>query len=256
MNTGTKIMAKRAGIVVFFMLCMNAHAQQQYDRLIKKYSIREGLSQAVVNSITQDKKGLMWFATDDGFNRFDGYQFHPFRFNSRDTLLLHDNFVQRIFNDGQGDLWLSSRHGMYRFDLSTEGLFHSLDSTENNRNDVSYIAEGKNENLWVAWYWGGFGSFSKKTKRYTAYNDTNLPALTSTASIVIHEDDYGLLWVGTQDKGLNVFKVKGDKVMERQADLSASNVLPSLYVKCFQEDSFGNIWIGTTRGLVVYVRRE
>ncbi|HYG20062.1 MAG TPA: two-component regulator propeller domain-containing protein, partial [Ohtaekwangia sp.] len=247
---------RRIGIMMFWLLSMNVYAQHGYERLIKKYGVTEGLSQAVVNSITQDKKGLMWFATDDGFNRFDGYSFQAFRFDCQDTRFLHDNFVQRIFNDRDGDLWVSSRQGMYRFDLSTEQLFPFIDSTGVNRNDVSFITEEKKGHLWVAWYWGGFGLFDKKTKQYTAYNEGNLPLLTSTATIVMHEDTYGLLWVGSQDKGLNVFESDAAKIMKRRNDLSSNDILPSLYIKCFQEDHFGNIWIGTTQGLVVYARRD
>src|SRR5262249_6166756 len=121
--------------IVLFLLSVSAYGQQGNEHLVKKYSISEGLSHAVVNSITQDKKGLMWFATDDGFNRFDGYLFQTFRFDHHDAQPLHDNFVQRIFNDNDGDLWISSRQGMYRFDLSTEQLFPFLDSADNNRND-------------------------------------------------------------------------------------------------------------------------
>lgn len=243
-------------IPIIIGLSLSGVSIAQQNHLIKKYGIADGLSQAVVNSITQDKKGMMWFATDDGVNRFNGYEFQTFRFDCSEKELLHDNFVQRIFNDKDGNLWISSRQGMYRFDLSTEKLFPFLDSTNHNRNDVSFIAAASTGNLWTAWYWDGFGLFNKSTSTYTPYNSRTLPELTSKATITMHEDSYGLLWVGTQDRGLNVFDVKNENVIRRRNDLSDANVLPSLYVKCLQEDHFGNIWIGTTQGLVVYVRRE
>ncbi len=105
---------------------------------------------------------------------------------------------------------------MYNFDLSTQELFPYLDSTGKNRNDVSYITESRDKKLWTAWYWGGFASFDKKTKHYTAFNNSNLGSLTSTASITLHEDSYGLLWVGTQDKGLNVFEVNGSAIPKKE----------------------------------------
>jgi len=256
MIISSKNIANFIRAIALVLVTINAFSQHEPGKLIRKFSIQEGLSQAVVNSISQDKKGFMWFATDDGFNRFDGYTFQTFKFDCHDTRLLHDNFVQRIFNDSEGNLWVSSRQGMYNFDLSTQELFPYLDSTDKNRNDVSYITESSGKKLWVAWYWGGFASFDKDTKHYTAYNNTNLTSLTSTASITLHEDNYGLLWIGTQDKGLNVFEVTGSRVIKKRDDLSLNDVLPSLYVKCIQEDHFGNIWIGTTGGLVVYLRKE
>jgi ligand-binding sensor domain-containing protein/signal transduction histidine kinase/DNA-binding response OmpR family regulator len=196
----------------------------------------------------------MWFATDDGFNRFDGYSFVTFKFDASDSSQFHDNFVQSIFSDSNGMLWVSSRKGFYRFNLSNQQLTPFLHQASNN--DVSFISEGSAGNLWIAWYWSGFGSFDKKTEKITVFSDKELPSLTSTASIAVLEDTYGYLWIGSQDKGLNVFKVNGSNPVGRDDALSANDALPSLYVKCMSEDHLGNIWIGTTRGLVVYLRKE
>ena len=70
------------------------------------------------------------------------------------------------------------------------------------------------------------------------------------------EDKFGLLWVGTQEGGVNVFQVSQGAVVKKMNDLSSSSNLPLVNVHCFAEDKFGNIWIGTTQGLVVYNRLE
>jgi two-component system sensor histidine kinase ChiS len=38
-------------------------------------SSEDGLSQNTVTAIIQDQKGFMWFATQEGLNRYDGYEF-------------------------------------------------------------------------------------------------------------------------------------------------------------------------------------
>ncbi len=242
-------------LVATILAQLSAQAQFESRRIIKKYSVKEGLSQAVVNSITQDEKGLMWFATDDGLNRFNGYSFMTFKYDAMDSHK-HDNFVQRVFKDSEGELWFSSRGGLYKFDLSSLRLTAYLDTLVGGRNDVSCIAEGIAGNLWVGWYWAGLASFDKDKEEFTAYDNNNLPSLSSTATIALLEDSFGLLWVGTQDKGLDVFKISGAQVPEKREDLVTKDILPSLYVKCFEEDHLGNIWIGTTKGLVLYIRRE
>lgn len=242
-------------LLIISMIPSVVCAQSESDRIIKKYSIREGLSQAVVNSITQDDKGLMWFATDDGLNRFDGYAFSVFKFDTDTARHPHDNFVQNVFKDQGGNLWVSSRRGLYKLDLSMLRFTHYYDTADAARNDVSYIAEGSSENLWISWYWGGVASFDKKREVHTRYDQRNLPSLTSTATIVAYEDSYGLLWIGSQDKGLNVFRIRNDRIAGRVDELSASDVLPSRYIKCIEEDHLGNVWIGTSKGLVVYLRR-
>src|SRR6185295_1059820 len=46
---------------------------------VQRYSLEEGLSQQAVNAIVQDNEGFMWFGTEDGLNRFDGYEFRQLR---------------------------------------------------------------------------------------------------------------------------------------------------------------------------------
>ncbi|HYC83591.1 MAG TPA: two-component regulator propeller domain-containing protein, partial [Chryseosolibacter sp.] len=230
-----------------------ATAQDDLNRIVKKYSIQDGLSQAVVNSITQDHKGLMWFATDEGLNRFDGYSFTTFRFDVDGDDQFHDSFVQKVFRDSRDRLWVSSRKGLYKLDLSTQRLNAFVNTSPGAGNDVSYMAEGSDGKLWIAWYWRGVGAFDPVS---LTYDTVKVGPLTSAATITVFEDSYGFLWVGSQDKGLDVFRIKNGVVTGRQENLSVSEILPSKYVKCVTEDHLGNIWIGTTRGLVVYLRRE
>ena len=51
---------------------------------VQRYSLEEGLSQQDVNAITQDDQGFMWFGTEDGLNRFDGYEFRQLRHDRAD----------------------------------------------------------------------------------------------------------------------------------------------------------------------------
>ena len=45
----------------------------------ERLSLEQGLSQSIVECILQDARGFMWFGTEDGLNRYDGYQFVVFR---------------------------------------------------------------------------------------------------------------------------------------------------------------------------------
>ena len=232
---------------------LESFAQPIHDKIIKRYSIKDGLSQAVVNSISQDDKGWMWFATDDGLNRFDGYAFTVFKFDKSGPNQFHDNFVQRLFKDSQGRLWVSSRRGLYQFDLSTQKWTVFLNPKKNGNNDVSYISESSTGKLWIGWYFGGIGVFYPSTN---TYDTTQTFKLNSTATITVFEDSYGYIWAGAQNTGLDVFRIREGKEPEKITAYSASDILPSQYVKCFLEDHLGNIWIGTTKGLVLFIRAE
>jgi signal transduction histidine kinase/ligand-binding sensor domain-containing protein/DNA-binding response OmpR family regulator len=242
------------------LLVTAALAQQEPKSRTKRYGIKDGLSQGVVNSIMQNEQGLMWFATEDGLNRFDGYSFKVFKYDPDNNLGLADNFIQSIFKDSEGICWVSSRKGLHRFDERKElfTLFkHPAPATSTGpNNDVSFITEGSAGNLWIAWYGGGFASFNKKTNVFTPYDDRTLPQLSSTQTLTLLEDKFGLLWVGTQNGGIDVFKVSKGTIVKKHENLSGKNLLPSLNVRCFAEDLAGNIWIGTANGLVLYKRQE
>lgn len=248
-------------IVLFlFVFTQCSLAQFQPRNLTKHWSIKEGLSQGVVNSITQDNQTMMWFATEDGLNRFDGYSFKVFQYDPDDKNSIADNFIQRIFKDSQGTLWVSSRKGLLKFDpfQETFSLFQH-DFKDKNKyafNDVSFIAEGSADNLWISWYGSGFASFNKERKSFVPYTPENLSGLTSEKTVAMLEDKFGLLWVATQDGGVNVFQVSRGVVVKKMNDLSGGLNLPLMNVHCFAEDKFGNIWIGTSKGLAVYKRQE
>ena len=72
-------------VILGFLLALSqgSFAQFQPKNLTKHWSIKDGLSQGVVNSITQDNQSMMWFATEDGLNRFDGYSFQSISIRSR-----------------------------------------------------------------------------------------------------------------------------------------------------------------------------
>ncbi len=88
------------------------------------YNTTHGLSQNFVTSIAQDKTGFIWIGTDDGLNRFDGYEFKVFRNDENDSTSLIDNSIQ-------GTLCRARQLHLDRYQqrcvaLSEEGNFHTL----------------------------------------------------------------------------------------------------------------------------------
>ncbi|HYC86977.1 MAG TPA: two-component regulator propeller domain-containing protein, partial [Chryseosolibacter sp.] len=239
---------------------ISAHGQFEAQSQVKHYNIQEGLSQGVVNSIAEDDQSLLWFATEDGLNRFDGYDFKVFKYNKNNNNGFTDNFIQSLYKDYQGTLWISSRGGLLKFnpDVETFTLYkHEFKNPKiSTPNDVSSITGGAANNLWIAWYGNGFGSFNKTTNKFTVYNKTTLPGLSSDQTVSLLEDDYGILWVGTQNGGLNVFNVGNGVIIDKIDALTNPPELPSQNIRCIVQDSRKNIWIGTSHGLIVYLRER
>ena len=79
-----------------------------FDRL----SLKHGLSQASVYSIVQDNQGFLWFATVDGLNRYDGYQFKVFRHNPDDPHSISHNDINALTIDATDTLWIGTADGL------------------------------------------------------------------------------------------------------------------------------------------------
>ena len=92
----------RWSILLMAFLLSTSFIPNQPENIIKQYSVEDGLSLGTVTSITQDNKGLMWFATEDGLNRFDGYSFKVFKYVPNQAYSLTGNFIQKVFKDSRG----------------------------------------------------------------------------------------------------------------------------------------------------------
>src|SRR5215813_9240216 len=93
-----------------------ASAQARFTRI----TTEQGLSQGTVQAIVQDHVGYLWFGTEEGLNRFDGYSFVVFKHNSHDPGSLPDDIVSALCEDRQQRLWVGTEHGLGRFDHRTE----------------------------------------------------------------------------------------------------------------------------------------
>ena len=91
-------------------LAVPSRAQHRH---IERYSVAEGLPQAIVYDLAQDAHGRMWFATDGGVARFDGRRFESYTVSDG----LPTNHVRSLALDGRGHLWLAlGEAGLVRYD--------------------------------------------------------------------------------------------------------------------------------------------
>lgn len=114
--------------IFIFYHCLLA-AQPIYQ--IKHYSINDGMSQGIVHTIIQDKKGFLWFGTWNGLNKFDGYSFKNFKTSYKDAYILNTNRINQIADTKYGDIWCQAYNGrVYLFNNQTEKFIDVLRSIE------------------------------------------------------------------------------------------------------------------------------
>ncbi|MCP4601154.1 MAG: response regulator [Proteobacteria bacterium] len=231
------------------------HARPGRNIHFEQISLEQGLTQNTVNSILQDNQGFMWFATQDGLNKYDGYKFTIYRHDPNDSTSLSNNYIWSILEDEEDNLWIGTRGGgLDKFDKKT-GVFtrhiHQADNPKSlSNNSVRSIYQDSGGNLWIGTTGGGLNKFDKNSGEFTRYSsETNNPKTLSHNSVnSISEDSGGNLWIGT-DNGLNKLDPKAGTFTRYFNQIENPRSLSNNIIKAVFEDSKGNLWIGTIGGL-------
>jgi PAS domain S-box-containing protein len=213
--------------------------------------VKDGLSQSTVRGILQDNQGFMWFCTQNGLDRYDGYSFTVYRNDPSDAMSISDNRATCIIEDSQGDLWIGTRQGLNRFDKRTESFnrfpLPAIDPKSTRAGAISAILEDAQGTLWVGTETCGLYRFDRQTDTCIAFErHKDAPdALTSNTVTAISEDSRGALWVGTLDDGLCWFDEQRERFIWRRHDDDDPHSLSSDNVTAICEDSRGTLWVGT-----------
>jgi len=166
----------------------------------------QGLSSQRVTSIVQDDHGFLWFGTDYGIDRFDGYRFRVFlsQPDKRGTPLHLTEST--LFVDRSGTLWVGSLYGLGRYDPDTESFVHyQLARGADPGSSVHHISQDRAGTLWISTERGLYRLDPKsgETTHYT-HHDADGASLSSDDIRSSGEDREGALWIATSE-GLDEF---------------------------------------------------
>ncbi len=225
----------------------NAAAQERPIRF-ENISVNEGLSQGSVNAILQDRRGFMWFGTQDGLNKYDGYHFTVYRHRPFDTTSLPYNFINAIVEDTAGAcLWIATfGGGLARMDFVTEKFtaykHDSLQTPSLNDNYLLSLCLDHERNLWIGSRGGGLCRMSPESGKITVFthDPKNPNSLPHNRVQYVYEDSRKRLWVGTQ-YGLCELDRSTGRFRPVRLDKSTGDIP----VLCIYEDHHGQLWIGT-----------
>ena len=91
-------------ITTIIALLSPLHAQPAEHISFVHIGVNEGLSQNTIFDITQDKQGNMWFATHDGLNKYDGYDFTVYQHDEQNPYSIGSDITRACMSD-----WVMSK---------------------------------------------------------------------------------------------------------------------------------------------------
>ena len=182
---------------------------------IKHLSIREGLSNNHVVSIAQDKRGSLWFATEEGLNKFDGIRFLTYYKEETTRQAKHHRQRTELSAGRSHRLHLMDRNpacGINAYNYANDS-FITYRHNENNpeslvTDDITKIIAASDGNLWICTYWKGVDYFDKQTGQFTHYNTETVPGFASNHIWSAIDGGNGLLYIGHVDRGFSILSIK------------------------------------------------
>jgi ligand-binding sensor domain-containing protein/signal transduction histidine kinase len=218
-------------------------------------SIEQGLSQSSVRAIFQDSRGFLWFGTEDGLNRYDGYEFSIYKPDPDAPGKLSDRWITSMVEDKNGFLWIGTRQGgLNRFDHRT-GQFATYqhasgepDSLSNNHINALFIDD--DNRLWIGTSDGlDLLETDKPSFTHFSYDPRKANSLSGRNVTTIYQDHKGRYWVGTAYSGLNHFDPQTGNFTTYLHDPNDETSISNNRVTSIEEDANRVLWIGTQNGL-------
>jgi ligand-binding sensor domain-containing protein/signal transduction histidine kinase len=224
-------------------------------------STEQGLSQSTVTAILQDSQGFMWFGTEGGLNKYDGYQFSVYEHDLDNPQSLSDDSVRAIYEDRDGTLWIGTTVGLDRLDRSTDTFVHHQQALAGSDIPtgiwVSVIHQDLLGTLWVGTEGSGLIALDLRTDQFTVYKHSSDDPKTLSDNTIhsVYEDREGVLWIGT-DRGLDRLDPMSGTFVHGLQDPSGLHTVRDMPVYAINEDNQGALWIGTHEGLYQWNRTE
>lgn len=238
---------------LFFLCILHLYAQQRSPVQFEHISIDDGLSQSTVTSIAQDAKGFIWYGTEDGLNKYDGYTFTVYRHVSGDSLSLSHSYISALYYSQRAKtLWVGTQNGvLHSFDAAS-GVFTRYNDKQNDQQTrgtsaILTIAEDSSGNIWYGTH-EALTLFDPSTAQFK-----NLSARTRTDSTV-QIGRITRVMVDSKERilvGANGFVSVFDPADKKFTHIRFPKIpdLSNTHGDAFLEEKDGTLWVSSNLGL-------
>lgn len=217
--------------------------------------VNDGLSENWIKCMYRDSRGFMWFATNNGLNRFDGYKFETFRKEDSLSSAIPDNDVNVITEDNDGNLWIGTGGGISVLNNKTYKFTNiNLVQTPPFRcPDIAYITAiniNTDGDILVGSHNGLFYINEKKNSVRQILIDDQACLSQLNSITTITSDCTGSFWIGT----INGFIIKYNakiNTLEKFESYRSGSYRSGSITRLFA-DKNNSLWVGDQTGLHLF----
>lgn len=198
---GKRYLINKVIVFIIVNICIiSSNTFLSYANLnFKNMTIENGINQATIESIFQDSNGYVWLGSNDGLNKYNGYEFKLYDYNEEENSITN-NYINAITQDKKGYIWVTTINGVNKINLKN----------------------------------GEITNYTKENKNIGSNNGTDV-IVTKDGKIIIGTESGLYVYDEAKDSFDRIFKEEGSII--------------SQFIYCIDEDSNGNIWIGTALGV-------
>ncbi|MBI3500942.1 MAG: hypothetical protein HY063_04030 [Bacteroidetes bacterium] len=256
----------RAKIFLAIIFLFTGKLFSQNDTLFfRHYNLEHGLSNRNVTSVIQDSLGFMWYGTHEGINKFDGYKFIPFKHDPKNPNSLVSDDVTCLAVEKNGMIWIGTKmKGVNLFSPYSHEfkIFHHDEKNPSSLSDdriSSLYVDSIHQVIWIGTM-NGLNALDIKTKKISVYkhdeknnfsqrtDSDNVGTLSNDKVTAVKVDKKGIVWIGTDGGGLNVFDYDAKKISSYQHDEKKNSVSTNIIRDVFV-DKQHTVWIATPNSL-------
>ena len=250
--------------------------------------LEDGLSHSTILGINQDKEGNLWFATYDGLNKYDGYNFTVYRHQYKNPKSIANDITRCVVIDDDNRIWIGTRDGLSLYNRRQNEFSNFYYKKEGQNVAVMNIVPLHKDWLMIGTA-GGILLFDVKGGHFMSDTLSTALHLLKPSTLVRQGDcvyigtesgvyTYSLqdgtlkklvelptkarihgilcqmfnrIWIATEGSGLYMYDIKAKKLKNYRYEDKTSG-LNSNYVRSLALDQENRLWVGTYSGLNIY----
>ncbi|WP_188929531.1 hybrid sensor histidine kinase/response regulator transcription factor [Dyadobacter endophyticus] len=254
-NMIAKVARRGAWLMVFMAAWAAVNAQRATENFkFDHLTVNDGLAHSDAMAVTQDRQGFVWVGTNNGINRYDGYQLSTYNLPAVNAAGTSANRVQVMHVDGAGRIWAGTEGSGIYFYQADKDEFVSIQEAFSDQVGASYrrlvcqtsirsMASDRIGNLWVAT--ADFGVVKvcfDDSRRIAAVSQIPLTSARAYHALNVLPDTSGHIWIGTMGRGLWVL-APGARSAVAVATLSEPDI------RATYQDESGRVWIASDQYL-------